>query len=339
MKVIYIDPSRANHTKRLDTLLPDEIDMYHGLYHPYLWSKSDSRASSSAETLTSLDDWYQGLIELNRSSDVKKGIHDKPSLIRLVRWKLAREKFRPTLLSLVSSNSPEACSEVLRRAASSLFPRRTWARSEEEASFNIVKRAMDILLELKGVGPATASAIVATWIPEGIFQSDELAMAVLGEKVKISYTMAFYKKFYTKAIKLLVKLDGTKVWDGRGLERVAWAMFNDPEEKGAGDEEEAEDEASGSAEAEAAEEVVADTAAGDEDQGESSEKDKGKGRAKTSAKEGAKEKAQKNADDKTKGTAGKGKGKRAAAEPSKASDTNVETGVQKRTSKRLRSKK
>ena len=90
-------------------------------------------------------------------------------------------------------------------------------------------------MEPKGVGPATASAIVATWIPEGIFQSDELAMAVLGEKVKISYTMGFYKKFHLKAVKVLMRLAGTKVWDGRGLERVAWAMFNDPEEKGAGD--------------------------------------------------------------------------------------------------------
>ncbi|GAC99875.1 hypothetical protein PHSY_007478 [Pseudozyma hubeiensis SY62] len=335
MHHMFIDIKRmgAKAPKLLSDLYPDEIDMYHGLYHPYLYMKSDSRPSSSQQSLTTLDNWYQGLDELQRSSDVKKGIHDKPTLIRLVRWKLAREKFRPTLLSLVSSNSVEQCSDVLKRAASSLFPRGSLARLEEEAAWNTVKRAMDILVELKGVGPATASAIVATWIPEGMFQSDELAMALMGDKVKISYTMGFYKKFYMKAIKFLARLEGTRIWDGRGLERVAWAMYNDPEKKGAGVGKEAEEAADGSASAE-----VADAAAEGKDQGESSEKGKRKGKAKTSAKDGSQGKAQK-ANDKTAGTAGKGKGKRTAAEPSTASDANVETGLQRRTSKRLRSNK
>lgn len=94
---------------------------------------------------------------------------------------------------------------------------------------------MKILTELKGVGPATSSAIVASWVPWGVFQSDELVLNLNeGGKGKgqgnIEYTWAFYKRFYGEAIEVVKKLteDREGVRSGKDVEKVAWSMLYGP---------------------------------------------------------------------------------------------------------------
>ncbi|GFP84414.1 hypothetical protein PHJA_000585200 [Phtheirospermum japonicum] len=75
-------------------------------------------------------------------------------------WKLARGKWRPRLLSFFSSLNDA----VVRDASGKAF-----------ASLPDVSKAMGELTILKGVGPATASAVLATYAPDVVpFMSDEV---------------------------------------------------------------------------------------------------------------------------------------------------------------------
>lgn len=69
-------------------------------------------------------------------------------LVLLVEWKLTRGKMRPNLLSYARSHSDDTVLEVTTRGFAA------WRQGS-------IKSAIDVLCQLKGVGPATASAILS----------------------------------------------------------------------------------------------------------------------------------------------------------------------------------
>lgn len=86
-------------------------------------------------------------------------------LIRLMEWKLSRGKWRPRLQSFVSSLKDA----VVRDASQKAF-----------AALPDIPKAVLALTVLKGVGPATASAVLAAYAPEvAPFMSDEVLSLVL----------------------------------------------------------------------------------------------------------------------------------------------------------------
>lgn len=103
----------------------------------------------------------------------------KDDLLKLVDWKLSHGKFRPSLRKLVDSNSPETITETTGRAISLLH-----SKPED------VKAPLNILCELKGIGPATASLVLSCADPEGtVFFGDEVMEWVRprpGETLKYS---------------------------------------------------------------------------------------------------------------------------------------------------------
>ena len=84
----------------------------------------------------------------------------KPELERIMEWKLKRGKFRPGLLKLVQSNS----AEMVESCSSKAF------------ATDSVDEAMSHLVELKGVGPATASAILSGCNKQVPFMADEVCL-------------------------------------------------------------------------------------------------------------------------------------------------------------------
>lgn len=218
---------------RLLGLSAPEIRYYLGAYDDALRGKSErsSAGKKGAETLVSLDAWYQGLPR--EQGEQPPVLSAKPDLVRLMRWKLAREKFRPTLIALIESNTETVVQDVLRRAYETLAP---GAADEDVAnSRDAMVSTMKILAELRGVGPATASAITAAWHPLGIFQSDELATLLLPLLPRttspIKYDWKYYSAFYPAALETLRGLQlshSDHEWDGRLLERLAWSVVHSP---------------------------------------------------------------------------------------------------------------
>ena len=149
-------------------------------------------------SLTSLDTFrYTTLPTLLTERISSSNPHlTKPELIQLIDWKLHHGKHRPQLAALVASNSPD---KVI-AATSQVFPSE-YTRSTPP-TFPILKASLDILTQLKGIGPASASLILSVVSPSTIpFFSDELYRYLLYESPakgkgwdrKINYTVKEYK--------------------------------------------------------------------------------------------------------------------------------------------------
>jgi uncharacterized membrane protein YgcG len=93
----------------------------------------------------------------------------QPELARVVTWKLTKGKVRPNLQRYADEASPAAVEAASQKAFAF-------------AAAGKLRPAIDALTELKGVGPATASAILAAFDPSVPFASDEALMAVVGTR-------------------------------------------------------------------------------------------------------------------------------------------------------------
>ncbi|XP_048722191.2 uncharacterized protein LOC125643513 isoform X1 [Caretta caretta] len=122
-----------------------------------------------------------------------------------------RGKFRPRLQQLVATNSSETV-EICTRKAFQLLPD--------------VAAAITELSQLKAVGPATASAILAAGAPESAaFMADE-AMESIPGLTPIQYTLKHYILYLGKiqlCVKKLNQVDTEKAWTPHRVEMCLWA--------------------------------------------------------------------------------------------------------------------
>ena len=106
-------------------------------------------------------------------------------LAKITEWKMARGTWRQRNLVLVQSNSPELVEETSREALSNTPD---------------AKKPISILSRLSGVGPATASAVVAATAPEIYPFFDDLVAEQIEGLGKIGFTSSFYNR-YSEAIR------------------------------------------------------------------------------------------------------------------------------------------
>jgi hypothetical protein len=122
--------------------------------------------------------------------------------------------FRPTLMSLVSSNSPETVKSTISKAI-------TTYRAKSDTS-----AALTTLAQLKGIGPATASLLLAVHDADNvIFFADEVFywLCLGGVKGSIKYTAKEYAMLSEKARSLCERL-GVRAVD---VERVAFVLMRE----------------------------------------------------------------------------------------------------------------
>jgi hypothetical protein len=131
----------------------------------------------------------------------------KDDLIFVNLWKLQRGSFRPGLAALIAQNEPEDVIKTSTKALSML------------ASPGL---ANDALCALRGVGPATASAIQAALCPEDVpFMSDQLLQAVAGKGETISYTKKSFLSACKAALNKSAELGND--WTPRNVEAAVFA--------------------------------------------------------------------------------------------------------------------
>ncbi|KAH8925059.1 hypothetical protein BT69DRAFT_1318474 [Atractiella rhizophila] len=177
-------------------------------------SKGKRKGGINAEvtTLIELEAAMEELYSVLNDSDEEKRKDNltKEDLERILTWKLTREKSRPFLPKLVKSNSPKEIEEITKSAITTLRASKTLTEAY---------KGLDEVCKLKGVGPATGSAVLSLIAPHRLpFYSDEAA-SFFGD---VKYTVAAYKRY---AEGMAEKVEGLgEQWDGRKLEKALWSV-------------------------------------------------------------------------------------------------------------------
>lgn len=178
-----------------------------------LWKEALSSYSSRVESLNkpnliSFDDFYR-----NQLPPVLHNRNPNPyitttELSKLMQWKLTRGKWRPRLLDFVSSLDEAVVKSASEKAFKSLPD---------------ISKAVSELTVLKGVGPATASAVLAAFAPDlAPFMSDEAMVAALGNSKDYSLKqyLLFANKLQTKAKELSSE---NETFTPSDVERALWS--------------------------------------------------------------------------------------------------------------------
>ncbi|KAM4631787.1 uncharacterized protein O3C94_018376 [Discoglossus pictus] len=182
---------------------------------PKLWQKvSDiywdvvAAKGGKQKRLEVLDRWYQEELSSCITARPHKYL-TLEELVKLMEWKLKRGKFRPRLQQLVSSN-PEATVESCTSKAFKLLPD--------------ISAAINELCQLKGIGPATASAILAAGAPEvSAFMADE-AVESIPSLAPVQYTLKHYLRYLDELrnkAAILSKGSG-ETWTPHRVELCLW---------------------------------------------------------------------------------------------------------------------
>nr|XP_040031881.1 LOW QUALITY PROTEIN: uncharacterized protein zgc:112496 [Gasterosteus aculeatus aculeatus] len=195
----------------MSALFPrEDPETWRSAYASY-WDAVEAKSNSKKPgKLLHLDKWYQEELPKLISGRPDKHV-TQSELVKLMEWKLTRGKFRQRLPQLVASNS-ECAVEKCSRKAFGLLPD--------------VPAAIAELCCLKGVGPATASAVLAAGAPEqAAFMSDEATESVPGLK-PVQYTAKHYALYLGKMVERtekLNKVDPQQDWTPHRLELCLWA--------------------------------------------------------------------------------------------------------------------
>ena len=162
-------------------------------------------ARQEVARLPELDRWYRE--ELPTVVAARAPMHvTHPELVRLTEWKMARGVWRAPNLVLVRGNDPAAVAETSGAALAAVpHPTAPIAR----------------LATLAGVGPATASAVVAAVAPAQYPFFDELVAAQIPSLGKVAWTLGYYAR-YASALRERAAALGAD-WTPVLVERALWA--------------------------------------------------------------------------------------------------------------------
>jgi hypothetical protein len=157
------------------------------------------------DRLPALDRWYRGeLPEAMAARDPRHITLDE--LVRVTEWKMARGVWRGRNLALVKGNAAADVEAASRRALARI-PDPTAPIAE--------------LARLAGVGPATASAVVAAAAPATYPFLDELVAAQVPGLGNPAFTLGYYRRFAEALCARAATLG--RPWTPVRVEQALWA--------------------------------------------------------------------------------------------------------------------
>ncbi|KAL8593312.1 hypothetical protein ACOMHN_009965 [Nucella lapillus] len=238
------------------SILDKSSDVWHRVFLHYedvMRAKAAThKDKKKGKDLLKFDIWYQEELAAVLSQRSDKCIkHDE--LAKLMKWKLMRGKFRPRLQELAESNSAASVEAASKKASPQIspqmlavqhFPRGKFrprlqelaesnsAASVEAASKKAFKAlpnlrsAIEALTVLRGIGPATASAVLAVGAPHlAPFMADESMQALPGLQ-PLSYTLPAFMNYAQQVSQITKSLQaqGEFEWTPHKVEKVLWTV-------------------------------------------------------------------------------------------------------------------
>jgi hypothetical protein len=162
-------------------------------------------AAQGVAKLPELDTWYRD--ELPDLITSRRLLHiTLPELIRVTEWKMHRGVWRAPNLVRVKSNAAETVIETTVRG---------FARTPHPT------QPIGEIASLDGVGPATASAIVAAQLPSVYPFFDELVAAQVPDLGPVKWTLGYYARYATALRSRAAELGAS--WTPVMVERAVWA--------------------------------------------------------------------------------------------------------------------
>jgi len=174
-----------------------------------LASYEDVVAAQGVASLAGLDSWYRDTLPGAIAARSRPHV-THAEIVRLTEWKMARGVWRARNLALVRGNEPadvvalstEALAEALGREPHPTAPIAT-------------------LSQLAGVGPATASAVMAAAVPAVYPFFDELVAAQIPAGGPVAFTLSYYARYAASLRERAARLGPG--WTPVMVERALWA--------------------------------------------------------------------------------------------------------------------
>lgn len=173
-------------------------------------------AALGNEKLSNLDRWFREELPTRIMERVSPCIyHDE--LMGVAAWKMHRGVWRERNRQLVASNAPEKVEETSREAF---------------AAIPDPRKPVAVLSTLAGVGPATASAVLAAYAPHIYPFFDESVAAFIPELGPVAFTLPYYLK-YASALRERADLlnstcfggrDEPTTWTAHDVAQALWAL-------------------------------------------------------------------------------------------------------------------
>jgi len=161
-------------------------------------------ARQGVARLPELDRWYTRDLPPLVAARARPHV-THAELVRLTEWKMARGVWRAPNLVLVRGND----ADVVERASRDAL-----------AAVPDPKTPVATLATLAGVGPATASAVLAAAAPDVYPFFDELVAAQVPALGPVKFTAAYYARYADALRARAASLGG---WTPAAVERALWA--------------------------------------------------------------------------------------------------------------------
>lgn len=169
--------------------------------------------------LLEIDAWYRTELP-DLIAGRKPAYVTKDEFLEILRWKMKRGDWREgNRLRIVNTDG-----KVIKQAALDAFAAARDVPETEETNSKVYKKPIQILSELDGVGPATASAVLAPYRPDLYPFFDEWIAKQIPSLGKVAFTPSYYWK-YAEALRGKARELQKKCGDAWNAHAVGQALW------------------------------------------------------------------------------------------------------------------
>lgn len=179
-------------------------------WHTALNRYVDVIAMQHVNGLPELDAWYRNELPALIAARTPPYI-TRNELERVTKWKMKRGVWRERNRLLVQSNAPTLVKKISMQAFTAIPDPR---------------QPVDLLSTLAGVGPATASGVLACRAPAVYPFFDELVAAQIPDLGKVAFTAAYYQRYAAQLRERAERLQQScshQGWTAHDVSQALWS--------------------------------------------------------------------------------------------------------------------